>query len=428
MKLDVYAERAHGRTHVGAIETVQAAGERFTYDSSWLEGQGGVAPAAALSLSLPPTPEPYTSRKMRPYFDGLLPEGAARESLAKSAHVSTRSYVKLLAALGDECIGAVSFSAPDDEPAETYVPLSEKELSGLAKRSYRSTTVMNKRSRMSLAGSQAKVGLFRAGDGTWYEPRGGAPSTHILKPMNPRFEDVQLNEAICQVAARKCGIPVPEVEIIPTEVPLFCTKRFDRAFSEDGRVVDGLRRPARLHQEDFCQALGIAPERKYEDGNRHYLAQVAQLVRSYSAQPIEDLGNLWSLVAFNYLIGNCDAHLKNIAFVRDSTWTQMKLAPFYDLVCTTCYDELAGSFAMSIGGKRKLALIDRSAFEREAESLHLATRESERILCSLADSVPDAVREAARALAESGQATTTSMGDRIAAGAEKRARMLKSGN
>ena len=419
MILNVYAERGGNRLLAGTIETVQAAGERFTYDSDWLSEQD-----EPLSASLPLQRELFAAEQMRPYFDGLLPEGTAREALAKSAQVSSRSYVKLLAALGDECIGAVSFQLPGSESQEGYAPLADGDLEALAKRAYRGTTAINKRTRMSLAGAQAKVGLHRADDGSWHEPQGGAPSTHILKPMNPRFENAQINEAICQIAAQKCGLPVPDTEIIPTEVPLFCVRRFDRAFTEDAPIVDGLRRPMRLHQEDLCQALGIVPERKYEEGGRHYLERVAQLVRNCSARPVEDLRSLWAVTAFNFLIGNCDAHLKNIAFVRDAGWKSIRLAPFYDLVCTTYYDGLSGSLAMSIGGKRKLESIDRAAFEREAESLHLSTREAGRVLDDLANAVPDALNDAAMELARSGHAVAASLGGSIAEGASLRAKAL----
>ena len=278
---------------------------------------------------------------------------------------------------------------------------------------------------MSIAGAQAKVGLYRAADGSWREPHGGAPSTHILKPLNPQFENAQINEAICQLAAERCGLPVPETEIIPTAVPLLCTRRFDRAFPENAREVDGMRRPTRLHQEDACQALGIVPERKYEESNHHYLAKVAQLVREQSVQPLEDLRNLWKLTVFNYLIGNCDAHLKNIGFVRSASWRKTSLSPFYDLVSTTLYEGLSESLAMSVGGKRKLDLVDRGCFEREADSIHIASREAERLMESLAEAVPDAVRDAARAIDAAGLSAASSLGDCIASQAASRAKSIR---
>ena len=143
MRLDVYAERAGEREIVGCIETVRAAGEQFTYAPEWLSSR-----KEPLSFSLPLQAELFPAKKTRPYFDGLLPEGAARDALAKAVHASPRSYVKLLAALGDECIGAVSFRLPDEgreeEREEAYVPLSEGDLETLAGRSYRSTTAINR--------------------------------------------------------------------------------------------------------------------------------------------------------------------------------------------------------------------------------------------------------------------------------------------
>ena len=420
MRLDVYAELGGERVLVGLIETVQAAGARFAYSPEWLASR-----RETLSSSLPLQAEPYPEKKMRPYFDGLLPEGAAREALARAARTSTRSYVKLLAALGDECIGAVSFGTAGREPDEGYSPFSDDDLEALARKGYASTTPINSRAHMSIAGAQAKVGLYRTADGSWREPHGGAPSTHILKPLNPRFENAQINEAICQLAAGRCGLPVPDTEIIPTAVPLLCTRRFDRVFLEDAHEVDGMIRPTRLHQEDACQALGIVPEHKYEEGNHHYLGKIAQLIREQSAQPLEDLRNLWKLTVFNYLIGNCDAHLKNIGFVRSASWRETSLSPFYDLVSTALYDSLSDSLAMSVGGKRKLSRIDRGCFEREADSIHIASREAERVMESLIEAVPDAVRDSARELDLAGLPAASSLGDRIASQATERAKSIR---
>lgn len=118
----------------------------------------------------------------------------------------------------------------------------------------------------SLAGSQAKIALHRSSDGKWFEPSGLAPSTHILKPAGTRFSDSAVNECLCALAAGRLGLDVPKVELMDVDGPIICTERFDRDLSNSVRAVDGLPVPARLHQEGCCQALGIVPERKYEEG------------------------------------------------------------------------------------------------------------------------------------------------------------------
>ena len=144
------------------------------------------------------------------------------------------------------------------------------------------------------------------------------------------------------------------MEVLDFGAPVVCIERFDRSFDAECPSLDGLPVPRRLHQEDFCQALGIVPERKYESGGGSYLARMAQLIRGYSTRPIDDLQQLWSATVFNFVIGNFDAHLKNFALMRDASWSTLRLAPLYDLVSTACYEGLSTELPFSIGRKRRL--------------------------------------------------------------------------
>lgn len=410
MIIEVYAERDGVSAHAGTIETAPGVGESFVYSEEWL----AFPDAKPLSMTLPLRSEPYPAKKMRPYFEGLLPEGGARSAIASRVHVSYAAYVKLLDAVGRECVGAVSLQGPDATAEDGYSKASEELLERLAGQGYPVSAETSERVRFSLAGSQAKIALYRGPDGEWYEPRGLAPSTHILKPVGKRFPDSAANEYVCTLAAKKLGIDVPRIELIDAGEPIVCTERFDRDFSSSIREVDGLPVPARLHQEDLCQATGTVPERKYEEGGVCYLDRVIDLVGSVSTDPISDMRKLWDMVAFSYLIGNCDAHLKNFALMRDSTWRELHLSPAYDLVCTARYDGLSKRLAMSIGGAHTLGDVRLESFERLAKTMRLPRAWALSRLEELAGAIEQAI-EQSLAEAESGGVDCLELGERTLA-------------
>ncbi|WP_165247801.1 type II toxin-antitoxin system HipA family toxin [Adlercreutzia sp. ZJ141] len=398
MKLEVYAEKNGVSIHAGAIETQPGVGESFSYDEEWLSAPD----ARPLSVTLPLQNEAFVAKKMRPYFEGLLPEGSARSALSSRVHVSYAAYVKLLAAVGRECIGAVSLQGPAATREDSYVEIKDDIFERLAKRSYSVAAEVSERVRFSLAGSQAKIALYRGPHGTWYEPTGLAPSTHILKPAGERFPDSAVNECICTLAAGIMGLTVPKIEILDIDGPIVCTERFDRDLSRSIRKLSGLPVPIRLHQEDFCQATGTVPEHKYEEGGVRYLDKVVDLIGSMSTDPVADLRMLWDVVAFNYLIGNCDAHLKNIALLRDSTWRELRLAPAYDLICTSRYSGLSRRMAMSIGGTYALEDVTAGSFENMAKSMKLPCGRAMKRLEELAGSVEGAIEQSLTQLEDGG--------------------------
>lgn len=408
MKIEVYAERDGVSLHAGTIETMPGVGESFAYSEQWLS-----APSAKpLSVTLPLRTELFPAKKMRPFFEGLLPEGGARSAIASRIHVSYAAYVKLLDAVGRECIGAISLQGPAETSEDGYSEVDDALFERLVKRSYPVAAETSERARFSLAGSQAKIALYRGPDGKWYEPAGLAPSTHILKPAGQRFPDSAINEFVCTHAAGMLRIDVPKTELLDACGPIICTERFDRNLVSSIRSIDGLPVPVRLHQEDFCQATGTVPERKYEEGGISYTDKVIDLVSSESTDPIADLQKLWDLIAFNYLIGNCDAHLKNYAFLRDRTWNELRLAPAYDLVCTSCYEDLSRRMAMSIGGAQNLDDVVVESFATLARSMKVPESRATARLEELAASVENAV-EASLSIAETGGVNCGELGERI---------------
>jgi serine/threonine-protein kinase HipA len=142
--------------------------------------------------------------------------------------------------------------------------------------------------------------------------------------------------------AVRLGLPVPATAIWRIEGggTILVVERYDRR-----REAETIQR---LHQEDFCQALGRSPLRKYQKEGGPRPGEVADILRLYGSLPSEDLRLLIRWGLFNWLYGNCDAHAKNISLLFGPA-RGTRLAPFYDLVCTRVYKSLDHHLAMSLG-------------------------------------------------------------------------------
>jgi serine/threonine-protein kinase HipA len=151
----------------------------------------------------------------------------------------------------------------------------------------------------------------------------------------------------------------------------------------------------RLHQEDFCQALGIVSESKYENEGGPSLKKCFALLREVSEAPVIDLQRLLDAVIFNFLIGNHDAHGKNFSILYDEkTWAR-RLAPHYDMLSTSFYPELSPKMAMKIGGEYVPGRIRPLHFDRLAEDVALAKPQERRRLLALAEMVLAKIPEVA---------------------------------
>lgn len=418
MKLDIFVEREGNSLLAGVLDTQPGVGEGFAYSEQWLSSPSPLP----LSLSLPLREDRFSARQVRPYFEGLLPEGRPRAAAARELHLPASSYAKILAALGWECIGAITLKGSEPEPEEAYEKLSNTQLEEIARGLTDRAVWMSQNSRFSLAGGQPKIALLRDEAGGWRRPVGSAPSSHILKPTHVQFSDAAVNEAVCTTAAGILGLDVPKIDVVPTEIPMICTERFDRVVDRSSRVVGDCRAPHRLHQEDFSQAMAIVPEHKYEEGNRRgYAARMGEVLRLYSADPMADLTALWRALVFNYLIGNCDAHLKNYALVRDANWRSLRLAPLYDLLGTSCYEGLSTELAMAIGGKRRLECIDADAFGRQAKEMGLPASFAMQQVSDLARGMLGAIEGAAEKLRDKGVQGASEVAERLVPGIRERA-------
>ena len=287
-------------------------------------------------------------------------------------HIDENDYVSILAGLGRECLGAIKIvDESDEEINPEYRELSAEEVYALASEGATESAELVTKSHLSLTGASGKVGLYYdEKKERWYLPIGEAPSTHIVKQSHVRLKKIVANEQLCLLTAKYLGIEIPESFIVTTdggdETVLFATKRYDRRFIEESKMMNGLPVPRRLHQEDFAQALGIAAANKYEKNNEGYLKKLFDVIRVYSADPMTDSLKLWEICVFNYLIGNTDNHIKNLSLLYSEDLKSVRLAPAYDIVSTMIYPSSTENMALSIDGICNINEITRSSFEKTA--------------------------------------------------------------
>lgn len=170
---------------------------------------------------------------------------------------------------------------------------------------------------------------------------------------------------MCMRLAASFGLPVAQVEYMIVGSPVLVVGRYDRIVTREG-VVE------RIHQEDFCQALGMMPDLKYQADGGPSFADVARIVREACASPLEDIEALVRIALFNLLVGNCDAHGKNFSLLYRGSRTA--LAPFYDLVSTMAYPELAPKLSMRVGREYRIDKIGKAELEQFARDIGVRPR------------------------------------------------------
>ncbi len=205
------------------------------------------------------------------------------------------------------------------------------------------TRLQDDAGQFSLPGAQPKIALHYDGE-RWGVPRGRTPTTHILKPPTGAYAGYVENEHFCLALARRLGLSVCESAVLHfgDEVTI-CVSRYDRQYQQ-GRWW-------RVHQEDFCQALGVMPQRKYQNQGGPSPAQLEDTLRQYSSQPQVDRANFLLALVLNWLIGGTDAHAKNYSLLIGAQGV-VRLAPLYDISSALPYAQLERrklSMAMKVG-------------------------------------------------------------------------------
>jgi serine/threonine-protein kinase HipA len=363
----------------------------FAYAGSWL----AKSDAVALSVSLPLRAEAFDDRLSRPFFAGLLPEGQMRRLIAQQFQVSGQNDFALLDHIGGECAGAVTFLESGqvlpspihnehNERSDDVQWLSDAELVAILDELPRRPMLAGTDGlRLSLAGAQDKLPVVFDGKRIGL-PRNGTPSSHILKPAIHAVTDSVINEGFCLALAELMQLrPAKSTIRSVADRSFLLVERYDR-------ILDGNTHRQRLHQEDFCQALGIVPEMKYQNEGGPDLAQCFDLVRRVTRPSAPQVLRLFDYVIFNALIGNHDAHAKNFSLLYSSN--KPVLAPLYDVLCTSIYPSLTPKMAMKIGSKYKFSEVQAEHWAVFTNAAGLAKAPTKRRILEIATSLPIAAR------------------------------------
>lgn len=388
--LDVYL---HG-DFAGTLERLSQARLRFTYDSAWVDEA-----KEPLSLSLPVRKKPYGQEECAPFFEGLLPEGDFLKAIALTLHVSARNSFQLLTELGGECAGAISV-APAGGPVPGHDPrpprwLDEAELAALLDDLPTRPLIAaidevadGGGFRLSLAGAQNKVGVLAEGGriGLSY---GMPPTTDILKAPIPHVNESVANEAFCMSLAAHIDLDVAAAHPRTADAHEYLlVHRYDRG----PEPPDG-----RIHQEDFCQALGLVPAVKYEREGGPTVADCANLIRRHCSAPVRDITALLDALLLNFVIANHDGHSKNYSLLLNGPGA-VRLAPLYDLISTAVYRGTDRKLAMRYGGENRPAYVRGRHLDRLANDLGVKTALVRRRALVLRERVVEAVDGARRSL------------------------------
>jgi serine/threonine-protein kinase HipA len=205
--------------------------------------------------------ESCKTEEARAFFDNLLQENASLEDVMARHGVDRSDIAGLLFHLGRDCPGAISCVPAGEGPGkspgrfdEDYEFLPDAELARVM-RSLRDNRRLPAETRdpSPLAGIQGKIAITRLPDGRFALPRhgSGVPTTHIIKlPRRGEESLVDQEDRLMRLARELEMIEVADVGPLEIEdVRGLLITRFDR------RIEDDLIR--RIHQEDFCQALGL---------------------------------------------------------------------------------------------------------------------------------------------------------------------------
>lgn len=346
------------RTNTGVMQ--------FRYAEEWLLENGfpisRVLPLQAAAFA---DPDAIAHR----FFANLLPEGGARAHLVTDLKIPDSDF-DLLRVIGGECAGALTLLPAQTTPANEvrYQELSDADMLQLVKRRghiYANQSLVE-RPRLSLAGAQDKCAVLLEDD-SYFNPVGDSPSTHILKFQSADYRNLPLYEVFTSRLAAAAGLPVVNIELRTLEKHQFAqVRRYDRYRDDNAEI-------ARIHQEDFCQALGYSYVHKYQNDGGPSFADCVTLVRDASDDPAIDVQSLLRWQIFNVLAGNSDGHAKNLSLLyhRDGS---IRLAPFYDLVCTRAIDRIDANLAFEVGGERNPSKVTASHWQALAEECDIGAR------------------------------------------------------
>lgn len=347
----------NGQRLVGHLRRNSFGHMSFCYHPDWLSGDG-----FAISQSLPLKAEEFKAEEgiAHRFFANLLPEAGFRERIAQN--LKSNTDFNLLRAIGRECAGALSILPEELQPSteQCYRPINDEELKTLVTQHGHPYSWSGEgRPRFSLAGAQNKVPIL-VREGEYLLPQGKSPSNYILKFEIAEYRNVPAYETFTTLLAQAVGLPVVNIQLRSiNDVHYTIIERYDRFLNREKEVM-------RIHQEDFCQALGYGYEKKYQEDGGPSFAQCYQMLGDVSSEPATDLPHLLRWQIFNVLAGNSDGHTKNLSLLYKANG-DIRLAPFYDLMSTRAIQGIDHHLALWIGKEKNPGVIVKRHWEDMAK-------------------------------------------------------------
>ncbi|RDZ26657.1 type II toxin-antitoxin system HipA family toxin [Lysobacter silvisoli] len=416
------------QTFVGRFLSDTPGRLRFEYAPGWRDSMA----AMPISLSLPLTQDRHDDPDIvSALLWGLLPDNEhTLQRWAARFQVSARNPLALLSHVGEDCAGAIQLVRPErleallegrDDHKEW---LSEAEVGDRLRRLKQDSGAARNPDdvgQFSLAGAQPKIALLHE-DGRWAVPSGRIPTTHILKPPGSEYDGYVENEHFCLRLASRIGLPCARSQVanFDGEVAI-CVERYDRQPGPDGSWL-------RIHQEDFCQALGILPQRKYQNEGGPSPQAMASLLRQHSLMPRADVETLFLSLIFNWLIAGTDAHGKNYSLLLGENGAA-RLAPVYDISSALPYPQLDNhriKMAMKVGHHYRWQEIQPRDWVYLARDMALEADFAWTALHAMARTLPDHAAAELEALRHEGveHAVLPRLVDQIARSCERALRLL----
>jgi len=330
---------------------------------------------APLSVRMPVRKEEYPHDYAYPFFENLIPEGSPLEIITDRMRIPENNPFSILDKIGGDCAGAIALYE-GEIPNRLHEPLREITQTEMARiidtlPENPLLTGMDNPPRLSLAGAQFKCAVCTGtAEDLYFCPNEDYPSTTIIKIEHKKYKNLLHNELFCMMLGHSLGLNIPRIRLCEAEGRLFLDiARYDR--EPEPVSHDRIIKSARIHQEDFCQALGYPSGKKYQADGGPSLRNCYQAVTRYSSSKVADAFFFLQWTAFNYLIGNADAHAKNLSFLHRNG--RITLAPFYDLLSAEIYPENLSSrkIAMLINGKDQYEKIRSKDFLALYEQLDL---------------------------------------------------------
>ena len=186
---------------------------------------------------------------------------------------------------------------------------------------------------LSVSGVQEKLSAVVA-DGKIVLTPAGEQGRYIIKPApaykHLRFRDqIPANEHLTmQIARQVYKIPTAENGLVffKSGEPAYITRRFD--YAADGKKIKQEDFSSLAHKTSATHGQNFKYTGSYEDA-------AAVLKANVSAWQVQ-MSRFFTLVLFNYLFANGDAHLKNFSLQQTSGGDYL-LAPAYDLLNTSIH-------------------------------------------------------------------------------------------